>query len=436
MKPFLLLLAAAALIAGCDDGPKNSVSPPLTHADYAGSLNDAGLAQTELGRRWFGTAESALKTASPITLPYSESGVFLAHDPRAVGLQFAGIKGQRIRINFQRDVVTTQLFADLLRIVPGDDETEYEHIVSIDTDADEFLHQLRDDGEYLLRIQPELLNGVRYTLYLQAAAVIGFPVEGLSERAIQSPFGVARDAGRRRHEGVDIFAPRDTPVLAVADGVASPRTSKLGGNTVWLRTGSGSFYFAHLERAAITFKQKVKAGDVIGYVGNSGNAITTPTHLHFGFYRRPQGAIDPTPMLGSREFSERPEAYSDALGYAVTTAPLLNVRRGPSAQATRITALESGHVVKVLAVSGEWMRVAFADAEKGWIHSRYQNPLLERVETIKTEEPAMVYAEPSAIRQPIAVTSAAQSLDVFRRSGDAMLVGESGSAPFGWLLLR
>jgi murein DD-endopeptidase MepM/ murein hydrolase activator NlpD len=362
--------------------------------------------------------------------------VFLAHEPRAIGLQFDGIKGQRVRINIERDQAGMQLFADLLRVVTDDDEVTFDHVASIDTDADEALFRLRDDGQFVLRIQPELLNGVRYTLYLQAAAVIDFPIEGLNERAILSSYGAPRDAGRRQHEGVDIFAPRNTPVLAVADGVASPRSSKLGGNTVWLRTGQGSFYFAHLERAAITFKQKVKAGDVIGYVGNSGNAITTRPHLHFGFYRRPVGAIDPTPMLGAREFAELPAEYTDRLGYAVTTAAMLNVRGGPSARATKTAELARGNVVRVMAVSGDWLRVSFADSQKGWIHSGYQDPLVERVETIDVEEPALVYPDPAANLEPIAVTAAAQSLDVFSRSEDALLVGEPGSTPLGWLLLR
>lgn len=436
MKPFVLLLTAAFLLAACGDEAEESVPPPVTHDDYAATLGDAGLTGTELGRRWFGAAETALHAPTLVALPYTESGVFLAHEPRAVGLQFAGIKGQRVRVNIERAEPGKQLFADLLRVVTEDDGVVYEHVVSIDTDADEFMHQLRDDGQYLLRIQPELLNGIRYTLYLQAAAVIDFPVEGLSERAILSSFGVPRDAGRRHHEGVDIFAPRNTPVLAVVDGVASPRSSKLGGNTVWLRTGDGSFYYAHLERAAITFRQKVKAGDVLGYVGNSGNAITTPPHLHFGFYRRPLGAIDPTPMLGSREFGELPVGSSDVFGYAVTTAPLLNVRRGPSGDTERIAQLELGHVVKVLAASGDWLRVTFSGTEKGWIHAGYQNPLVERVETVSVETPTLVYPDATANLQPIAVADALQTLDVYGKDGNALLVGESGSAPLGWLVLR
>jgi hypothetical protein len=103
---------------------------------------------------------------------------------------------------------------------------------------------------------------------------------------------------------VDIFAPRMTPVLTVADGLATPRENHLGGHTVWLSTPGVSYYYAHLERAAIAAGERVRRGDVLGYVGNTGNAITTDPHLHFGVYRWGRGAVDPVPLLDARRFAE------------------------------------------------------------------------------------------------------------------------------------
>ena len=93
------------------------------------------------------------------------------------------------------------------------------------------------------------------------------------------------------------FAARETPALAVVDGTAQTGTNTLGGNVVWLRGGvfGESFYYAHLDRFAFEGTANVKAGDVIGYVGNTGNARTTSPHLHFGIYDR--GAIDPLPFI-------------------------------------------------------------------------------------------------------------------------------------------
>jgi murein DD-endopeptidase MepM/ murein hydrolase activator NlpD len=87
------------------------------------------------------------------------------------------------------------------------------------------------------------------------------------------------------HHGIDIFAPMGTPVLAVAEGtVFSVGWNNLGGNRLWLRDKDGNeFYYAHLSAYSPLALNglRVKAGAVLGFVGNSGDAITTPPHLHF-----------------------------------------------------------------------------------------------------------------------------------------------------------
>jgi murein DD-endopeptidase MepM/ murein hydrolase activator NlpD len=98
---------------------------------------------------------------------------------------------------------------------------------------------------------------------------------------------------------VDIFAPRGTPVLAAAGGVVtSVGTNGLGGNVVWIaRPMRGErHYYAHLDRQAVSAGTFVNEGDVIGYVGNTGNARGTAPHLHFGIYAS-GGAVDPLPYI-------------------------------------------------------------------------------------------------------------------------------------------
>jgi murein DD-endopeptidase MepM/ murein hydrolase activator NlpD len=128
-------------------------------------------------------------------------------------------------------------------------------------------------------------------------------------------FGASRDSGQRHHQGVDIFVKRLTPVLAVAAGRAMPRQDALGGNVVWLNTPGTSYYYAHLDRVAVRDQQVVKAGDVLGYVGNTGNARNMPSHLHFGVYRWGREPIDPLPLLVGQRFDElRSPAAADAGG--------------------------------------------------------------------------------------------------------------------------
>ena len=122
-------------------------------------------------------------------------------------------------------------------------------------------------------------------------------------------WGNARNGGRR-HQGIDIFAPKDTPVLSTTSGlVMRVGTNKLGGQVVWvLGPRLERHYYAHLNRYGV-FRagDRIEAGDVIGYAGNTGNARGGPVHLHYGIYR--QGtARNPYPRLasGGRNAVSRP----------------------------------------------------------------------------------------------------------------------------------
>jgi murein DD-endopeptidase MepM/ murein hydrolase activator NlpD len=113
-------------------------------------------------------------------------------------------------------------------------------------------------------------------------------------------WGNARTGGRR-HQGIDIFAPKDTPVLSTTRGlVTSVGTNTLGGQVVWiLGPGLERHYYAHLNRhGAFKPGDRVEAGSVIGYAGNTGNARGGPVHLHYGIYRD-GAALNPYPRLAA-----------------------------------------------------------------------------------------------------------------------------------------
>jgi murein DD-endopeptidase MepM/ murein hydrolase activator NlpD len=114
------------------------------------------------------------------------------------------------------------------------------------------------------------------------------PVAGVDADDLRDTFGDAR--GRRAHEALDIMAPRHTPVRAVEDGrIAKLFTSDAGGLTIYQFDPSQtySYYYAHLERYAAGLKegQTVRRGEVIGYVGSTGNAAPDAPHLHFAIFR-------------------------------------------------------------------------------------------------------------------------------------------------------
>jgi hypothetical protein len=161
---------------------------------------------------------------------------------------------------------------------------------------------IRVSAEHVVRIQAEPLTSVVYALTLELEASLPFPVPGYDVRAVRGFFGDKRDVGARLHTGIDIFAPRFTPVVAVSRGRAVPSHDELGGNVIWLNTAGVSYYYAHLARFAISGPTDVAPGDVLGYVGNTGNAARTPPHVHFAVYRWGHGAIDPLPRLRDHRF--------------------------------------------------------------------------------------------------------------------------------------
>ena len=125
------------------------------------------------------------------------------------------------------------------------------------------------------------------------------PVAGIEPPRIANTWGAAREAGARKHEGLDIFASRGTAVLCPVDGVVlGTGQDRLGGNVVRvLGPGHQVHYFAHLDAfGAIRRGDWVHPGAILGYVGTTGNARGTPPHLHYGIYDA-GGAINPYPLL-------------------------------------------------------------------------------------------------------------------------------------------
>lgn len=109
-------------------------------------------------------------------------------------------------------------------------------------------------------------------------------------------------SGGRRHQGVDIFAVRGTPVYSVVNGVVEQMAvNPLGGNKLWVRSpgDNWTYYYAHLNAYAPGLRDgvRVKKGQVLGYVGTTGNAAGTPPHLHFQTHAPQGAAVNPYPVL-------------------------------------------------------------------------------------------------------------------------------------------
>jgi murein DD-endopeptidase MepM/ murein hydrolase activator NlpD len=144
-----------------------------------------------------------------------------------------------------------------------------------------------EDGE---AVPAAIIGSVAHTSAVETLRDrdLEIPVEGIDADDLRDTFSDAR--GARAHEALDIMAPRHTPVHAVEDGTVQKLfTSKAGGFTIYQfdPAATFSYYYAHLDRYASGLHegQRVRRGEVIGYVGSTGNASPDAPHLHFGIFR-------------------------------------------------------------------------------------------------------------------------------------------------------
>jgi murein DD-endopeptidase MepM/ murein hydrolase activator NlpD len=312
---------AACVVAACacsaPEPPRPSLQDAPTHLRYTAALSEFGLDKVALGQDWLAEAERALTSPIEAKTPFVESGVFPADRPTAVGYKLDLVRGRRLAIDLTFESNEPgRLFVDLFEIQEG---RPPRRVGGAEPGELSFEHDVRATGTYVLRLQPELLRFGRYTISPRTLASYIFPIPDRSLNAVQSGFGAPRDGGARDHHGIDIFAPRGTPVVAIADGIVSTDETPRGGRVIWLRDRrlGRNLYYAHLHDWAVEAGASVRAGDVIGYVGNTGNARTTPPHLHFGIYER--GPTDPAPFLWRDDPAPRPLTGSlDPLGLRLT----------------------------------------------------------------------------------------------------------------------
>jgi murein DD-endopeptidase MepM/ murein hydrolase activator NlpD len=304
-QPVLLVLACGALsVAGSTPplAPPQLPGPPVPELGARPERDDAV--------QWLGAALAALDAPLPVTLPFAAEDALVSG---GVAFAFDGSAGHVLELALQSDATPPDaaIYVEVFRVVDVLGQRLHERLAALRPSASSLRTKLPSDGTYHVLVQGEASGG-RVALQLELAAALPFPVVGAERDSIRSLFGASRDAGRRYHQGVDIFVQRLTPVLAVAAGRAMPRQDPLGGNTVWLNAPGVSYYYAHLDRVAVTDQQRVKAGDVLGYVGNTGNAGGVPSHLHFGVYRWGREPVDPLPLLVGKRFEGSPPAATAA----------------------------------------------------------------------------------------------------------------------------
>ncbi|MDA0874425.1 MAG: peptidoglycan DD-metalloendopeptidase family protein, partial [Bacteroidetes bacterium] len=321
---------------------------------------------SRIAQQWLVEGEAVLDIPIEPTLPYLEEGVLMASDIMALGYRLDLLRGQQLVVE-AASRAGFLVFADLYQ-EREDMDAGRRRLASADSTG-HLTVDIVQTGAYLLRIQPEILAEGSFRLSIRTRASLVFPVSGHSSADVQSFWGDARDGGRRDHHGVDIFAPRGTPVVAVRAGtVTRVRETGIGGKQVWLRDAAGhNYYYAHLDEQRVRDGQHVAPGDTLGTVGNTGNARSTPPHLHFGIYQR--GPHDPWAWVHNpRRSPSRVLADSALFGtWRTLTADGTAVRRIPSDRIP--VAFEAGAALPVHVIGGtaDWYHVRLADGRSGYV---------------------------------------------------------------------
>lgn len=263
------------------------------HEQYSKKIEDAGLKETSLGAAWFEAAEVTLSKPLAIQIPYAETGYFSPGKVNAIGLRFFIKRGEKLTVELSKNPkLDFDLYLDLWKPLAGKSP---QLLASADTISNTISYVAAQDDSLVLRLQSELLKEGEYTMTIKTGPSLAFPISPKVKSNIGSYYGAGRDNGQRSHEGIDIFAPFRSEAVAVADGtVSSVGENTLGGKVIFIRPQNTNYnvYYAHLDSQMVSQGQRVQTGEVIGLIGNTGNAKFTAPHLHFGIYTF-SGAIDP-----------------------------------------------------------------------------------------------------------------------------------------------
>jgi peptidoglycan LD-endopeptidase LytH len=434
-KILLALFAASLLISGCNgiNPISNALFETPPYKKYIRSLEQANLDKTVMARSWIRAGEKALHDSVIVTLPFSEAGYFVASEPGARSYRFDAYEGQVLTIT---GTVTARENARVFLDLFTWKDNEWVSVAHGDTTLSLTYEFNENFQPCLVRIQPELLVTAYYTVSLSMTPVLINPVKGASNKSIGSFYGDPRDGGKRRHEGVDIFAKKGTPVIAPTDGyISRVGTSKLGGKVVWMQDQKRghSYYFAHLDSQLVTAGKRVKQGEVIGTVGNTGNARYTPSHLHFGIYQR--HSKDPINYIRTLQAIGEVSPWDTTMlqpDFKVMPKSL-SLHAGPGEKHRQKSLLKKDTYVKVIGQSADWYRVKLPNEVQGFLPKKKITPI-HKGKRERLKQGAILLTDIDAEAVPIAQIAPSTHVEVLALF-DNFLYVRTSEGKFGWVMI-
>ncbi|WP_037317725.1 M23 family metallopeptidase [Salegentibacter sp. Hel_I_6] len=365
----ILSLFLILIISGCSQVNKAAdfITNPTAKEKYKRDFNISD----ELFSLWENSAETAFQDSVAINLPYAETGKFFPKSFPVYSYEIELRPGEVFSLEIKTDSTKQLVFAELFKKI-DDTIPKFEKIESADFQKKNFSFEAEKSATYKIVIQPEIEAHTAFSFKLEKNPAYLFPVASGANTNVQSYWGDNRDGGARSHEGIDIFAKRGTPVVAATNGSIGYTGEKgLGGKQVWLRDRKRgqSLYYAHLDSIA-NVSGNVNRGDTLGFVGNTGNARTTPPHLHFGIYKSYRGAINPLHFVYQIDPMETdPEILDSIPRSLIVNSSKANLRNKPTTSNSKIlSTLKAQDTLRFLGKTNEWFHVRTSANKASFIH--------------------------------------------------------------------
>lgn len=423
---------ALIIIVSCKSGTVNLFKAASPHEQYKRKLETAGLDKTAMGSAWINASSASMQKALTIKVPYKETGYFDAGKIPAAAYQFSAKKGQKLTISLDKKPSASALYLDLWYLA---DINNPKRVASADTLNNPIQYEIDDTGSYLIRLQPELLQSVEYTITITAGPSLAFPTTSKS-KSIGSFWGDGRDNNARKHEGVDIFGPARSPVLASADGtITRVNENNLGGRVVWLRPKGKDYtlYYAHLDQQIAAEGQEIKLGDTLGLMGNTGNAKTTIPHLHFGIYTFGV-AINPLPFIDP--IIKIPANISAAISNLNRT--LRTSSKSTFYSSTQkngiIATLNAGTVINITSATENFYKAELPDGTTGFIDSKALVQTAKPLKTIRINTSQQkVFDQPDSLAAVKLNLKTGATVNVLGNFSNYQLISDENSQ-IGWIV--
>lgn len=432
-KKIMYFTILVVILTGCKNVQQGLFTKQSPHEEYQSKLEESGLDSYRLGQGWMDAASNVLSNPVGVEIPFSEALVFDFHLVSAASYKLFLREGQHLVVLVEPEQHdTSHIFIDIFR----HNNDKLDLIAYAEKDSLGLDYSIRRDGEYIIRIQPELMTQGLFTVYMFTSASLNFPVPGEDLNSISSFFGDPRDGGRRRHEGVDVFAPRGTPVLAAGPGrITRTGTNRLGGKVIWVNDAKRgyNYYYAHLDSQLVKPGMRVNTGDTLGLIGNTGNAITTPPHLHFGIYAYGRGSIDPYVFFHQTEMPVIDSLQIKQLAgmWASTTATKSNFRAAPATDAKVDTVLAVNTPLLIKGIAGEWLRVELPEGMGGFVHQSLVQAIPQAIHEYQAAKKKIIRKRPSIVAPATGFVNADEAIAVYNEYNSWQLV-LSGNE-FGWI---